>query len=328
MESDPLPGITVVVEGYNEWQLSTDVADTLEFLAAQEYPLDRVDVVLTAVDAQVDRWTSLAMRYAAFRSIGVVAGGDPAYYVLKNAGAAAATNGIVAFVDSDVRPSPGWLRAIAESIGDGADATVGPTEFFDRRGHAPRSVVEMAGSLSWGHVMGKPGADGKPRPMGLSAHNLAVRSAVFADIPFDDGAGRIGGWRILFDRLRAAGLRIDYVSAQRVRHSFSPRWFFFQLKPRTGYEEWRLRRVDADVPNRWMRFLGPIEPLATAALYIAVDLETWPRYAREIGVGGLRRIALMPALGVMSVAARTAFATGMYAGMLFPRRMAAWAERH
>lgn len=52
--SEPL--VSVVVEGYNELQLATSVTDVLDGLAAQEYPLDRVELILVGSESQYRGW--------------------------------------------------------------------------------------------------------------------------------------------------------------------------------------------------------------------------------------------------------------------------------
>ena len=76
--------------------------------------------------------------------------------------------------------------------------------------------------------------------------------------------------------MRAAGVRMEHVPNQRVRHSVSPAWFVYPFQVRVGWEEYALRRVTSAAPNSSLQRAGPLEPLATAAWYVCLDMRTWP----------------------------------------------------
>jgi glycosyltransferase involved in cell wall biosynthesis len=318
----------VVVEGYNEVQLATSVTDVLDWLARQDYPLERVELVLVGNEAQYRDWREMAESEARFHRVVVVEAEGALYYELKNKGAARASGEIIAFVDSDVRPHPNWLSAIVRSVAEGADVTAGVSTFWNRtRLRIPRALLDVASSVSFGHVVGADSGSGALVAGGIVAHNFGARAETFRSINFrTDPLGRNCGAAFLYHDLREAGARIELVPGQRADHSFSPKWFLYPFHIRVGWEEYALRRVGPNPPSRWTRRAGPFEPLVAMPWYVCLDLRAWLRYSKALGLGAPRRWGRWPLILIPSIAARIAGMVGAYAAMLRPARARAWAE--
>ena len=109
--TQPVLVISIVLEGYNQSRRGA-AGDTLHALARQDYPLGLIEIILVGSSEQVAAWRTEVANTFGFKDIKFVACDKAHYYQMKNAGAKHATGEIVAFTDSDVRPRPGWARAI------------------------------------------------------------------------------------------------------------------------------------------------------------------------------------------------------------------------
>ena len=331
MMTTPVPAppiVSVVVEGYNELQLATSVTDVLDGLGAQDYPLDRVELILVGSEAQYRTWRGMTSGERRFLRVLTVEAEGAGYYELKNKGADHASGEIIAFIDSDVHPEPGWLSAIVDAIDGGADASAGISTFWNRSSwRIPEALLDIAASVSFGHVVGKRTGSTLLPAGGIVAHNLAVRAEVFRSIPFrTDEMTRNCGVALLYEDLRSAGARVELATGQRVRHSFSPGWFIYPFHVRVGFEEHALRRASPTAHHSNLRRAGPLEPLLTALLCASVDLRSWRRFSRVLGYRAARRWALAPLVLVTSGLARGAGMAGGYAAMILPEPARAWAE--
>jgi len=322
------PLVSVVIEGYNEVALATSISEVLDGLARQDYPLERVELVLVAAEGvQRRRWRALESKATPFCRLVTVEANGALYYALKNSGASQASGEILAFIDSDVYPEPGWISSIVRAIRSGADVTAGISTFRDKTGHrTPRGILHAAASISFGHVVGAERISKKPTASALVAHNLALRSDVFRAHPFSTALGRNCGIALLYETLTSSGACVRLVPEQRVAHSFSLGWFFYPFRLRVGWEEYTLRRRHRNIPNRWMMLAGPFEPILTMFWYVGLDVPRWFRFSRHLGLRPTRRWALLMLVLALSLAGRGVEMLGMYGAMLFPKRMLAWAE--
>ena len=229
---------------------------------AQDYPLECVELILVGDEARYRDW--LADYGHGSRLHGAMAVPVPdgtLYYELKNLGAAQASGEIIAFVDSDVHPDPGWLSAIVRGISRGADVVSGVSAFWSRgRFRPPGPLLEAAASVCWGHTAARQPSSGEgSQPSGgLLAHNVAGRADVIRRIPFRTESGRNCGSSLFFADLKASGARIDFLPDQRVNHSFAPTWFLYPLHLRVGWEEHVTRRITQSRRSRVLRRLGPL----------------------------------------------------------------------
>jgi glycosyltransferase involved in cell wall biosynthesis len=317
------PGISVVIEGYNELHGPGELDDTMSELERQAFDLADVEVVLVGSAAQVEEWKKRYGEGTPFHRVEFVAADGAQYYELKSRGAAVARGAIIAFLDSDAPPTPGWLAAVAEGIERGADAVAGLSLFRPSAGVAVNPLELVAAAcISWGYVVGN------GFPNGLVAHNVAFRAEVFRSYGFRSDLGRsCGGW-FLYCALKEGGARLALQADQRTGHVYSLGWWLRTLHLRMGYEVWRQRRLDPRYPHRWVVRTGPFEPLLTMTWRVARDVPQWWRFAKALGLTPSRRLGMLPLVVPMALAARGAEAAGMYASMLDEPRMQRFAETH
>ena len=208
---------SVVIPCKNE---AADIADCVGALAAQD-PAPRQILVMD--NGSTDGSQALASRHATVVDAAHVAG----IGALRNAGAALVEPvDVVAFVDADVVVSPAWARGMLAGFGAGLDAV-------GERCAAPESdpwiarrwaVLEDArgGTLLW-------------------TQNLAVRSAVFADIGGFDETLATREDSDLSLRLIAGGYRVGREAGMAAVHrGFAPTVTAFVRRERwhTSTPEW------------------------------------------------------------------------------------------
>jgi glycosyltransferase involved in cell wall biosynthesis len=302
--SDAAPLVSVVVEGYNEMRAFGTADATLAALARQEFPLDRVEVVLVGAAEQLRQWAARAADPRPFARIELVDAAGAHYLEMKNLGARRAGGAIVAFTDSDVEPRPRWLASIAEAIGRGADVSAGPSLFQGAVGRGARAAARLvASSITWGWIVGRH-RNGTPRAAGFMDHNAAFRADALRNHPYRTDLGRLCGAPLLYRALADAGARIALTPGQQALHAFSWRAWLVSLHFRYGYEVYVLRREDRSYPNQWIARTGPLEPLVTMAWHVLLDVPRWLRFSRCVGVASGRRLRLLPLLFALSIVAR------------------------
>ena len=111
----PWPRVSVVVCSYNGGRT---IRDCLEGLRALRYPEHEVIVV---DDGSTDATASIAGEYA----VRLIRTANRGLSAARNAGLAAATGEIVAYLDDDARPDPHWLTYLAATFLDTDHAGVG-----------------------------------------------------------------------------------------------------------------------------------------------------------------------------------------------------------
>jgi glycosyltransferase involved in cell wall biosynthesis len=123
----------------------------------------------------------------------------------RNAGAAASTRALLAFLDADCVPSPRWLPALAEAL-ETDDLAGGPIEW--RTGATPNRVERF--DVAWrAHVRRTGGFTG--------SGNLAIRREVFERLDGFDPAFRAAGEDS--DLARRAGSPVRFVPEAVVTHA-------------------------------------------------------------------------------------------------------------
>ena len=135
------------------------------------------------------------------------------YYGLKNHGFAQSRGEVVVFIDSDVIPEPGWLKAILAPLADRSVHVVGGQAYI-----APGGVYHKAFALFWFFPL-RLERDSHAAPMAFFANNVAFRRDVFAKFPFDvDHRSSRGACLALAATLGDAGIAIHRTTDARVAH--------------------------------------------------------------------------------------------------------------
>jgi hypothetical protein len=324
-DREQAPAVSVVVEGYNETLEIGCLNETLEALMLQTFPLTRVEVILVGSQAQIEGWKE---EYSAlpFHSVQFLGAGQSHYYQLKNRGVRLARAPIVALTDSDVAPAPDWLRTLVEGIGAGHMAVAGMSLFRGAGGRRIwKPVLEAAASISWGFVISRSGFESA---RGFLSHNLGFRPSLFAGGGYRDDLGRTCAGSFLFGDWGQSGVKVYFQPEQQVAHAFTFRWWITRLHVRFGHEVYRLRRIDVRQQQRWVRFLGLLEPPATCAWHVCLDLPQWWRFGELLGHSPAARLLRLPLVLTLSILARSGELWGMYYSMFAPAAARRFAEQN
>ncbi|MEO2023070.1 MAG: glycosyltransferase family A protein [Pirellulaceae bacterium] len=318
------PAISVIIEGYNESLLLGSAGNSLAGLLRQDFPLDRVQVLLLGRRTECLKWRNTsAADQARFHSFCLIEEDEAHYYDLKNLGADAADADILVFLDSDTVPSAGWLSAIADGFKRGARVQAGVSMFIGEGGQSCDSLtLTAAASISWGFIVPLPG---EPEARGFLSHNLAIDADLFRSIRYRSDLGRTCAGSFLSANLKKKSIPIRFESGQSVAHVFDLKWWLTRLHVRFGYEVFRLRRLEGGSRHTWVRRLRWLEPVLVGAWHVALDFPQWWRYgrARKLTVAAI--LTGLPVVFGLSLAARGAEVYGMYATLRDPDRMEAFA---
>lgn len=134
------------------------------------------------------------------------------YYRQKNAGAAASSREVVLFLDSDVVPEPGWLRALLGSFADPSVEVVCGNTYVE-----PEGLYAKAFAAFWFFPL-RSGDDSVREAPYFFANNVAFRRDLFNAHGFPDLPLLRGQCVVLADALRRSGRRILVNGAARVSH--------------------------------------------------------------------------------------------------------------
>jgi hypothetical protein len=245
--------------------------------------------------------------------------------VLKNLGATASSDEIIAFTDSDVTPGARWLSSIAFAISSGADVSVGISKFKGSDGSGLTSFILLATSaIGWGWVIGRRNGD-TYSVNGFNGHNVAFRADAFKRLMFREDLGRTSASMLLYEKAREAGLIFALQSEQQGTHSFSLRGIL-DFNVLVGYEILTARKLNPNLPNGWTSRTGILAPLICLVLHSMFDIPQAYRYASVLGLGPIKKLGFVFVAGVLSIASRFLQAISMYATMLAPKQMRQRAE--
>jgi glycosyltransferase involved in cell wall biosynthesis/GT2 family glycosyltransferase len=262
--------------------------------------------------AAIDAARALAARHAVVR---LVVAPRPGVSVARQAGAEAAACPLIAYLDDDAVPGPGWLGAIGDAFGDPSVAIVGGPIFPHWIGPIPgeealpRRFQGYLGILDLGETDGEfPATES---PWGAS---YAIRASALAAIGgFDAELGigpdvRIGGEEPdVTERVRRAGLGlVGYVPAAGVYHdtpaSRAEPPFLMVSGFKSGAEQIRMARQHGRLdPQRTLTWAqsaaAQIAPLLPAAALTADQAVA--RFARA-PLGLVEQVTACFALGELA----------------------------
>ena len=315
------PRVSVVIEGYNESRDLGSAGDVMTALLRQDFPIGAIEVILVGSREQAAAWRARWGTGTPFARVLAVEADGAHYYALKNEGARHATADVLAFLDSDACPEPGWIGALVGAIERGADVSAGITLFRGDDGRSPdEALLQVAAAISWGFVVPRRGGPGAP-PAGFLSHNVGFRAATFRRHAYRTDLGRTCAGSFLFASLRDAGERMVLEPRQRVAHVYALGWWVTRLHRRFGYEVLLLRRLDAGSTR-----LGWLAPPLTMLWHVVLDLPQWWRFGRVAGIPLGRRVALLPLVLPMSLLARGGEMVGMAQTLAAPEAMKRFAE--
>jgi GT2 family glycosyltransferase len=282
--------------------LADELAPTIEALRRETD--GRCDVeILVVVDA-VTRGDVEAVRER-FPAVRIVIAPTANYFAAKNAGVEAATGAIVALVDADCVPQPGWLAALLRPFDDPDVSVVAGQTRYDGPSLAARtfSVPDFATVL--GTASGA---------SGFNVNNVAYRREVFLAEPLDARVRRNGGCYFQYHALRAGGARIVYAPDAVIRHGLDVQGLGFVRKHfERGFDGTAVYRLDARHLLRgsaWVQRLGPAALFGLAARRLLGD---WVRLARHRRQMGVRTVTLPYYAGVIALTRSIELAGGVAA---------------
>ncbi|WP_158274514.1 glycosyltransferase family A protein [Cellulomonas sp. WB94] len=218
MKSESGPGsapmVSVVVPVYNDVDR---LRLCLDALAAQQYPHDRLEVVV------VDNSSTEDLRPALpdddrFRLVAEQRRGS---YAARNTGVSVATGTVLAFTDADCRPHPDWLaNAVARlETADRPDAVGGAIHLVFRHGSAATSGPELYELLH-----GFQQARYIEKFSFAATANLVVQAAAFRRVGNFDASLKSGGDLNWGTRLAASGGTLVFSEHAVVDHPSRPSW--------------------------------------------------------------------------------------------------------
>lgn len=277
-----MPLLSVVIETITAREhptgepLASLLAPTIAGVLGQDYPGDRVDVVVV-LDAG-NRAEEAALRRL-WPSITVVMAPRSNYFAAKNAGAAASHGDIVVLLDADCVPDAGWLQALAGGFAPDVDVVAGRTRY------AGLSATARTFSVSdFANVLASPQGEAT----GFNLNNVAFRRGVLIAHPLDARVRRNGGCYLLYHTLRSCGTRIVYEPRAVVAHGLDVGGTGFVRKHfDRGYDGTNVYRVDDARVLRGtsvIRRFGPLGLVALTARRIGIDWGRLIRDRRQIGI--------------------------------------------
>jgi glycosyltransferase involved in cell wall biosynthesis len=287
------PTLSVVVETWNaDQEVPAKLRRLVAALEAQTLPFAEMEVVIAADETWAAELASVAGGHA---NVVVVPMRPTGLFSMNNAALERATGRFVAYLHSDIVPSPVWAETLVSALERGADVAVGRTAY------TPGTLVARTTSLfDFGHV--QTGSNG--RATNIISNSIALKRDVALRHRFANDAGSSGGCYLLSRELDSAGRVVVYVPEAFAAHDDDVSGLgFVRKRLRVGSDLVRLARVDRSGLIREHRLLrlGPVAPFAVAAGRVAFDLERSVRYRRALGL----RVYELPLFALASVVMRS-----------------------
>jgi glycosyltransferase involved in cell wall biosynthesis len=252
LDDADLPFVSVVIPVYND---PAGVRATLDALRRQTLPASRYEVIV-ADNGSTDETRDVVEGYMeTFDGLRLVVEDEiQGSYAARNAGIAAATGEVIAFVDADMIVDPGWVGAVARRMArTGADYLAcdvrlftsgdeGTVAEFNRRKdlHVERFVAELSFAPTC---------------------CLVVRRSLLADVGGFDPRLQSGGDYEFGNRVAASGRDLEYASDIVMYHpTRTTLGALLRKSRRVGRGKTQLRRY---YPDRYGRpVLAALNPAA------------------------------------------------------------------
>jgi glycosyltransferase involved in cell wall biosynthesis len=288
--------ISVVICTHNRRAL---LARTLASLANARARSNVAHEILVIANACTDGTEAEATRFPFVRMIPEP---QPGLVAARNRGRQEARGDLVAYLDDDVRVSPGWLEALADHVARWqADVIVGRVLLWWEA--APRPAWYDS-RHAWALAEFDRGekAFALDAPDGIGANFAFTRTSMDRLGDFAAGFGR-DGRRLLagedteyLQRAHLAGLRITYCAEATVEHWVKPERLRAGSFWRMGYRQGQAL-VMMKPPLPWPRLLRSLCGYAGLALVHALPA-AWFRLRGAAGAGDLRHHLARTACGL------------------------------
>ena len=287
------PPVSIVIPAFNA---ADDLRENLPPLLQQA----RHDEILVIDDASSDSTAAVARDLGARVLIQPQNSGPAA---ARNRGAREAREGVLVFLDSDCRVTPGWRDALLAPLRDPRVVAVKAAYLTDQTRAVPRlcqvefeeryRLLRRAGS----HVDF------------VDSFSMAVRRSVFLETGgFDESYTRADNEDVdLSFRLAAQGHPMAFAPSARVIHRHPPSWrAYFRLKLSRGYYRARVyerypgKAVRDDYTPQGLK----LQILALASSSLAIPLLAWSGLAATAAAGSAASLFAASSIPFLSCVAR------------------------
>ncbi|HEY5944904.1 MAG TPA: glycosyltransferase family A protein [Kofleriaceae bacterium] len=296
--------VSVVVETWNIDGDAEQLAALLGKLAPQVAAEDAEVIVTHAkpAHANLDAMLGRPIRWLELpRAAG--------YYEHKNAGFAAATGDIIAFIDGDCDPTPGWLAAMLEPFATGARVVAGATSYAG-------DLAPLANELDFPYFdperrhFGATTRTQSATVLNFFANNVAFARDVFAAHRYPTIEPMFHGQcQVLALQLANAGIAITFAPNARVTHAWpddAAEWLQVRLLRGADTTQLLPHVLAAHAPriNATVGRLGPLPALAVFGLRALRG--AWSALRRGPALRGLALIAGVTAVDAIGAVAAPA----------------------
>jgi hypothetical protein len=208
--------------------------------------------------------------------LGVLRGAGESSCGLLNRAVETAAGEIVALLDGDCAPVPGWLAAGLAALGSDPNAVAvsGRTVYPDR-GFSYR----VLGALSRSFL--DPGGPGPTRF--ISNNNAIVRRRALLAHPLGPPPRALAA-RLQTEAIRLDGGTLRFEPRMQVTHRFDGWAMERRLRRNVGYRAVRVRQLDPRVPHAWMTRLGVLSVPLIVSARILDSFRDCLRVGRQYGV--------------------------------------------
>lgn len=269
------PAVSVVlVSDYasGESAAAESLAKTLGALALQDFG-EPVEILLVESEALAGRWPEAVL--GRLPSLRLVLSASLESFGLKNAGVAAASADLVALLDADCVPDPGWLRQLVSALrSSGAAVASGRTAY---EGHA--LVERVLGLLSRSYL----DRGGTTDTSYMANNNCIAARSVLVRHPFPTSLGPFSSV-LHAATIQRVGGRLLFAPSARVLHAFAGWRMERDIRRNAGFAAINIRRVDHALPYGWLARLGYLSIPAFVAGRTLKNLWQALRFGRHYGV--------------------------------------------
>lgn len=202
------------------------------------------EVVIVDIEARAQE---LGERFQELPHVRVVASDSDSSYHMKNVGVAAARGGIVAMLDADCSPAPGWLAALVSALKSDRELVA----VSGRTRYSGATALERAfGVLSRGYI--DTGRSGDTHH--ISNNNAAFIREAFMAAPLPLGLGPFAAGRHAA-AMRKLG-RLWFEPAAVTFHAFEGIAMERDIRVNGGHMAITARRRDPTHKNAWLGRIG------------------------------------------------------------------------
>lgn len=206
------PMVSVIVPTFGR---PARVAECVEALRHQDYPPDRLEIVVVDDGSPDPVEIEGAGDMSSGPRVRVIRQQNAGPATARNRGAAEARGDVLAFTDDDCQPEPSWVATFVRALAEEPDALVG--------GHTvnglDRNLAAAASQVLIDYLYAYFERARRLRPF-FTSNNIAVSAAAFARVGGFDTSFRFsaGEDRDLSERWTRSGSALRYVPEARVRH--------------------------------------------------------------------------------------------------------------